>query len=184
MKKFVSKNQIIDAAINIAGEKGWEKTTVREIAKEINYSTIKIYSEFKSKEDLLKAIQIQGFMMLKSEYLKSIQFIDQREEKLIELTLAHYRFSHQQKTYYDLMFQMDGSTCSLPKEGVLANAGEPINQLLSDVAGYKVDKPLFLHWWSLAHGFIAITRMMGDNEENNNRILRALMTKFIKGIKG
>lgn len=183
MKPFLTKNEIIEAAIGIAREKGWEKTSVREISRAINYSTIKIYSEFKSKEDLLKVIQERGFVMLKNEYIKGIQSKNTSEEKLIELTISHYKFAIHQNTYYDLMFQMNGSTCALPSGKVLQNASEPIRQLLSDVAGSKVSKALFFHWWALTHGFITITRTHKTGEQESQSMLRTIIMQFVKGIK-
>ncbi|MEL7123170.1 MAG: TetR/AcrR family transcriptional regulator [Bacteroidota bacterium] len=183
MKQLIGKNEIINTALKVAKEKGWEKTSVREISKAINYSTIKIYSEFGSKDGLLRAIQEKGFMMLKNEYLRSTQSNESAEAKLIELTVAHYRFAIHQKTYYDLMFQMNGSTCSLPSGAVLQNPSKPINELLSYITGYKVDKTLFFHWWALAHGFVAITNAGKTKEEEAITMLRSIMKDFIKGIK-
>lgn len=182
MNHQINAQHIIDAALKLAAERGWEKTSVREISKAIGYSTIKIYSDFESKEGLLKAIQKQGFSLLKSEYMRSVQSADTVETKLIELTVAHYRFAVYQKTYYDLMFQMNGSTCSLPGGSVLENASLPIRELLQTIAG-KADKTLFFHWWALAHGFVAITTADKTKENEAIATLREIMKNFIKGIK-
>ena len=68
----MDKNKIIEQTIHLAQKKGWEKTSVREISKEIGYSTIKIYSDFGGKDGLLKEIQRKGFKGLKEVYLTSI----------------------------------------------------------------------------------------------------------------
>lgn len=183
MDKSISKNEIVGATLKVAEEKGWKKTSVRDISKRINYSTIKIYSEFGSKEGLLKVIQKQGFVMLKDEYLKSMDTQDSSDEKLIELTVKHFQFANQHKTYYDLMFQMNGSSGPYPSGEILKIAGKPVSQLLSEVAGYPVNKTLFFHWWALAHGFIAITNADKTKEEQALTMLRAIMKNFVKGIK-
>ena len=182
MNNQIQAQQIVEAALQIASRQGWEKTSVREISKAIGYSTIKIYSDFQNKEGLLKEIQKQGFSLLKNEYQKSVQANDNPETQLIELTVAHYRFAIHQKTYYDLMFQMNGSTCSLPGGSVLENASLPIRELLQFIAG-NVDKTLFFHWWALAHGFVAITNADKTKESEAILTLREIMKNFIKGIK-
>lgn len=183
MSKLIQAHQIIEAAVKIAAQHGWEKTSVREISKAIGYSTIKIYSDFESKEGLLKAIQKQGFSLLRNEYKRSIQAQDTAEAKLVELTLAHYRFAVRQGAYYDLMFQMNGSTCALPQSDVLENASLPIRQLLETVAG-KVDKALFFHWWALAHGFVTITQADKTREKEAIELLKVIVQQFIRGIQG
>ncbi|MEL7123286.1 MAG: TetR/AcrR family transcriptional regulator [Bacteroidota bacterium] len=183
MNKLIGKNEIIEAALTIAKKKGWEKTSVRDISKAINYSTIKIYSEFGNKEGLLQAIQRRGFVLLKDEYSKSIDTQDSNEKKLIELTVKHFQFSKQHKAYYDLMFQMNGSPCPFPSGEVLRIAGKAVSELLSEVAGYPANKVLFFNWWALAHGFIAITDADRTEEEQAITLLRDIMENFVKGIK-
>ena len=51
------KNEIIGAAWMSFMEKGYEKTTIREIAKRMGASTGIIYNYFKSKEEILKEMQ-------------------------------------------------------------------------------------------------------------------------------
>ncbi len=183
MNKQINKNEILDAAVAIAQEKGWEKTSVRDISKMISYSTIKIYSEFGNKEGLLKMIQKRGFLMLKNEYRKSIETQNTSDDKLIELTVRHFQFSKQHKVYYDLMFQMNGSPCPFPDGEVLRIAGQAVSRLLSEVAGYPTDKVLFFNWWALAHGFIAITNADKTEEEQAIVLLSGIMKNFVKGIK-
>ena len=182
MNSSIQPQDIYDAALNIASQHGWEKTSVREISKAIGYSTIKIYSDFQNKEGLLRAIQNQGFQLLKNEYQRSLQRNDDDEIRLQELTVAHYHFALKHRTYYDLMFQMNGSTCSLPESRVLEQTSLPVRSLLESIAG-KADKALFFHWWALAHGFVAITNADQTKEAEATALIRGIMRQFIKGIK-
>ena len=152
----MEKTDIIQAAIDIAQVKGWDKTSVRDISKKINYSTIKVYSDFGSKDGLLQEIQKEGFRRLRQAYVQSEAEATNADEKLVQLTVAHYRFARQHRAYYELMFQMNGSGCRMPGGGVLQTASEPIRQLIQDIHG-KVNRTLFFHWWALAHGFVIIT---------------------------
>ncbi len=54
--KEIAKNKIIQAAIKIFFKKGFHKSTMDEIAKEVGVSKATIYTYFKSKEEILKEI--------------------------------------------------------------------------------------------------------------------------------
>lgn len=50
------KQQILTAAWECFADKGYEKTTIRDIAKALNLSTGTIYTYFKSKDEMLEAL--------------------------------------------------------------------------------------------------------------------------------
>nr|NIP24878.1 TetR/AcrR family transcriptional regulator [Phycisphaerae bacterium]NIP56078.1 TetR/AcrR family transcriptional regulator [Phycisphaerae bacterium]NIS51638.1 TetR/AcrR family transcriptional regulator [Phycisphaerae bacterium]NIU09232.1 TetR/AcrR family transcriptional regulator [Phycisphaerae bacterium]NIU56893.1 TetR family transcriptional regulator [Phycisphaerae bacterium] len=50
------RQQILEAAWECFAEKGYQETTIRDIAERMNLSTGIIYSYFKGKDDLLEAI--------------------------------------------------------------------------------------------------------------------------------
>jgi len=53
------KEQILNSAIKIFGEKGFQNATIAEIAKDAGIGDATIYEYFKSKEDLLLAIPVE-----------------------------------------------------------------------------------------------------------------------------
>ncbi len=53
------KRQILNSAIKIFGEKGFQNATIAEIAKEAGIGDATIYEYFKNKEDLLLAIPVE-----------------------------------------------------------------------------------------------------------------------------
>ena len=179
----MDKTNIIEATLKLARDKGWEKVSVRDIAKEINYSTIKIYSDFGSKESLLREIQAEGFHLLKKNYEEAIAGEQDAGEQLLKLSLAHYHFARQQQVYYDLMFQLNGTNCKLPDGEMLSNTSEPVRDLLKQLHG-SLDKSLFYNWWVLAHGFVAITATyppgtLAEAEE----MLQTMIRRFIHSIR-
>ncbi len=177
----MDKKEILDKALEMAKERGWKNTSVRELSKAIGYSTIKIYSEFESKENLLLEIQRNGFEQLKLAYLNAIKSLPSDKDKLVAITIEHYNFSKKNKALYDLMFQIDGAPCSLPSRAILENTSEPIRHILTNIAG-KLDKSLFFHWWAIAHGFVNITHSEKVSEEEALEMLNSIMSNFIKGI--
>jgi AcrR family transcriptional regulator len=179
----MEKQEILEAALFIAHQKGWEKTSVREISKHIGYSTIKIYSEFDGKDGLYNAIQDSGFHLLKESYLQAIAGIDNAETQLIQLSKAHFRFALEHEKYYELMFKMGGTNCEVKDRNILFNASQPVRDAIFNICG-KVDRILFFNWWVIAHGFIVIVGSQHKMPpEEAEKMLTAMVENFIKAIK-
>ncbi len=179
----MDKREIIKASLKLADDVGWKNTSVRNIAKAIGYSTIKIYSEFQGKDGLYHAIQEEGFKMLKEAYVRTIKNIENGEDQLIRLSLAHYRFAIEQQKYYELMFKMGGTNCEVHNKNIMFEASQPIRDAIFKICG-KVDQTLFFNWYVIAHGFIVIV----GNEPKFSRqqaetMLRQMIDNFIKAIK-
>lgn len=51
-----TRGQIVDAALRLFSERGYARTTVRDIAREVGITDAAIYYHFASKRDLLKAL--------------------------------------------------------------------------------------------------------------------------------
>lgn len=66
------KQDILDAAIGIAVEKGFESLSVRKIAEQMKYSTGIIYYHFKDKQEIVKAIQMNQGKELKVRIEKAV----------------------------------------------------------------------------------------------------------------
>ncbi|MGB9980405.1 TetR/AcrR family transcriptional regulator [Methanobacterium sp.] len=69
--KEIAKNKIIQAAVKIFSEKGFHRSTMDEIAREVGVSKGTLYTYFKSKEEILKEIWItsnQNILDLKKTF--------------------------------------------------------------------------------------------------------------------
>lgn len=67
-----NKNNIIEAAKKLFESKGFETTTVDDIAKEADYSKSTVYVYFKSKDDILSAILLEHFKILRDTLKETI----------------------------------------------------------------------------------------------------------------
>ncbi|MEL7534745.1 MAG: TetR/AcrR family transcriptional regulator [Bacteroidota bacterium] len=174
--------EIIKAAVDLARKQGWSKTTVRAIAKEIGYSTIKIYSDFGNKDGLFKAIQKEGFLALRKTYDEAESAGQNPSERLISLSLAHYEFAMEHKPVYQLMFQMGGTNCDSKEEDQQFKSSQPIRDAIFELCG-KVDRTLFFNWWVIAHGFIVTVAY--DHQipkQEAKEMLSQMVQNFIKAI--
>jgi AcrR family transcriptional regulator len=59
-EKAQIRSNILDAAVTIAGKKGWEDVTIRGIAECIEFSPAAIYEHFDSKRGILSEVVLRG----------------------------------------------------------------------------------------------------------------------------
>jgi len=64
------RKEIINSAFEIFGKKGFESTTIKDIAEQANVASGSVYNYFENKEDLFKATVEEGWNDLLSEMEK------------------------------------------------------------------------------------------------------------------
>ncbi len=182
-KMKFTREEILDKTIQYATKNGWNKTSVREISKEIGYSTIKIYSEFGDKDKLLQEIQKRGFRLLRDEYVKAAILKESAEDQLVEICLAHYRFALKHARYYELMFTHNDALCKSISPNELTQAAEPVRKVIDQINPRK-SMTNFLHWFSLVHGFYEVTHQnLSKKGSEAEKLLEEIVRDFIKGIQ-
>lgn len=99
-KRKILREHILDAALNLMKEEGFQRFTARRIAKYLNASTQPIYKEFKNMDDLKENLQ---------EYVKDILeekvfqlHID--EVDLKEVCINYVQFASRQSTLFSALF--------------------------------------------------------------------------------
>lgn len=67
-----NKNNILEAATRLFETKGFETTTVDDIAKEADYSKSTVYVYFKSKDEMLATILLEHFKLLRDTFKETM----------------------------------------------------------------------------------------------------------------
>ncbi len=98
---------ILDTAMRLFLEKGYEKVTIRGIAEEIEYSPATIYLYFKDKNDILFALHTEGFERFYRRQ-QTILTIKDPWKRLRQHAKVYMSFALENPEYYDLMFIMRG----------------------------------------------------------------------------
>jgi AcrR family transcriptional regulator len=101
MKEIKSKRELnkakkealfINAAEKLFMEKGFENTSIDEVAKEAGLTKRTLYQYFQSKEDLFYAIAVQGAKELYEASIEAISKGNNALEKIRLANLAHLQF--------------------------------------------------------------------------------------------
>lgn len=101
--KIRKKEAFVEAAQRLFSEKGFENTSIDEVAKLSGLTKRTLYQYFQSKEDLFYAVALKGAQEL---YEASIAAIDQGEnarEKIRLANLAHLRFYQEHLSAFQIL---------------------------------------------------------------------------------
>ena len=154
--------RILNGARKVFLEKGYEQTSMRNIANEINYSPGSLYFYFKDKSEIFHELHREGFQLLLNQ-LKVLDKVADPFERLKANGRVFIQFAKENKDYYNLMFIVDEPT-KIPETGGFKIAQEAINQLSSVVIECKqkgrfkdMDTEYFTFMMlSLLHGICAL----------------------------
>lgn len=119
--------RILNGARKVFLAMGYEKTSIRNIASEINYSPGIIYFHFKDKSEIFEQLHAEGFKLLLSQ-LKVLSTVADPFERLKASGRVFIHFAQENKDYYNLMFMVEEEVKKASKSR-FAIAQEAINHL-------------------------------------------------------
>jgi len=99
-----TKQKLIDTTKQIIDTGGIHSVSMREIGSKIQLSRSATYRHFKNKEDLLAAIVLENFKMLKKGICDLINETDDSILNLEAILKYYYDFGVRHPEYYRLMF--------------------------------------------------------------------------------
>src|SRR5256885_14110070 len=80
---------IVAAARELAEAEGWEAVTTRRLAERVEYSQPVLYSHFKGKADIVRAVALEGFADLAAELSSARTAADSPAAALRALAAAY-----------------------------------------------------------------------------------------------
>ncbi|RZS97279.1 TetR/AcrR family transcriptional regulator [Cecembia calidifontis] len=156
---------ILGAARNLFFKHGFEKTSIRNIAEQIEYSPGIIYHYFKDKNEIFHALHQEGFQNLKHK-MESVMNIADPMGRLKAMGKNYVLFALENPVIYDLMF-----TLKAPMEHILEEEdkswkeGETVFEMLKKnvrecmlngyFRGQTADATTYTIWATL-HGLVSL----------------------------
>lgn len=159
------RQRILDAAKVLFLKEGYEATSIRKIAAVIEFSPTTIYLYYKDKNDIIYALQKEGFKLLQTKFA-ALANVDHPFERLKAMGRTYIQFSIENREFYELMFVMKepleflGNVCKDGEDEQWEEGKEAFDFLVYTIAecqraGYftKHDTNMFsLLVWSTVHG--------------------------------
>lgn len=167
------RTSILDAARSLFVERGIEATSMREIAKKINYSATTLYHHFADKEALLQAVCDEDFLALASG-MRDIMQLPNLVDRIQALSKGYAMFALQHPNHYRLMFMTPRAPCNLETTKIQqGNTEQDAYAQLTLVVKEAFDAGLFrpemTHFeliaqtlWASTHGVCSLEIALGN----------------------
>lgn len=150
----ITKEEIINAAIKIIKEHGYEKLNARSLAKELGCSVQPIFREFSGMEDLKKTVMAEVVEIYSKYFFDSMS----KEDSLIGLEMAYIRFAQEQKNLFRLIYMSDRIGISGAGEFTGVGINYEVVKAMADMTGLSLEKAASLYTGTFfaAHGIAAL----------------------------
>jgi AcrR family transcriptional regulator len=189
--KEETRINILDAALQIVKEEGWQALSMRKIADAIEYTAPIIYEYYSSKEALLLELTRKGYLIL-SKDLQEAQGKHRLPHKQLEaMWLAYWNFAFANKELYQVMFGVQMNCCcdlvqSLPESETPSVMFSKVIAEIMNIQDLDNDQICMKYYtfWSVIHGLISINiTSRGSSDEINRQVLKDAIAGIIHSMK-
>ena len=187
--KEETKSNILEAALEIVKEDGWQALSMRKIADKIEYTAPIIYEYFENKEGILLELTRQGYIILNRDVKQAMEKEADAASQLKAMWIAYWDFAFAHREYYQLMYGVEMNCCY--RKQTFAEADQTIrlfyDKIKEVMTAENPDEDLICRkhytFWSIIHGLISINLVnRGRGQEMNEHILQDALKGIIKYI--
>ncbi|XZF14911.1 TetR/AcrR family transcriptional regulator [Chitinophagaceae bacterium MMS25-I14] len=191
--KEETRCKILDAALQIAKEEGWQALSMRKIADLIEYTAPIIYEYFDNKDAILRALTRKGYMILSKEMDAARKKHRLPAKQMEAIWLAYWNFAFAEKELYQLMFGIQMNCCEIEMQNQVPEAETPYDIVTSVIVQLMNTKDpdedtvcmKYYTLWSVVHGLVSINIVRkGATDEINQQILRDAIIGITRSISG
>jgi AcrR family transcriptional regulator len=152
------KRQLVNAALELLGERGPDAVRIRDVAARAGCSTMGVYTRFGSKDGLFDELFRLGFRRLTDELAALVPSADPRAN-VVQLMLAYRRAALDNPALYGVMLERAMPDFT-PSRAARIEALEPYHLLVEAVgrcpiASLDADTAAYFVWCT-AHGLVSI----------------------------
>ena len=189
--KEETKYNILDAALQIVKEEGWQALSMRKIADVIEYTAPIIYEYFSNKEAILLELTRKGFLILAKDLEEAKAKHRLPGKQLEAMWVAYWNFAFANKELYQVMFGVSTNCGSCEMVNTMPEAGAPwemFSEVIGEAMGIEdLDAEVictkYYTFWSVVHGLVSINILSrGFSDEVNHQVLKDAITSIIKNL--
>ncbi len=177
-KYMFTKEEILNAALDLTREKGFDSVTARALGAQLGSSSRPVFSYFKNMADLK-----EGVIGVADKVFQSYLEMDMAEGKYPPYKasgMAYIRFAREERELFKLLFMRDRS--NEKKKHKSSEMDMLVELICKQVAITKEEALLFyLEMWAYVHG-IAVMLATGYLDWSENLVSQAL-TDVYQGLK-
>jgi AcrR family transcriptional regulator len=167
------RTSILDAARTLFVERGIEAVSMREIARQINYSATTLYHHFADKEALLQAVCDEDFLKL-ARGMREVMQLPNLIERIQALGKGYAMFALQHPSHYRLMFMTPRTPCNLDatkiqQGNIEQDAYAQLKLVVKEAFDADLFRPEISHYelvaqtlWASTHGVCSLEIALGN----------------------
>ena len=186
--KEETRINILDAALQIVKEEGWQALSMRKIADVIEYTAPIIYEYFSNKEAIILELTRKGFLILSRDMEEALQKHKSHDKQLEAMWLAYWNFAFTERELYQVMFGVNTNCCEMAK--IIPESELPYDHIagvIEKIMGTPTEDEVcikYFTFWSVIHGLISINLLQrGRSDEMNHEVLITAINGIIRSLK-
>ncbi|WP_100332601.1 TetR/AcrR family transcriptional regulator [Bacillus xiapuensis] len=183
VEQELTREMIMEAARDLFIENGYRHTSMRQIAKKLNYSHGAIYYHFKNKAALFFALVEANFSSL-NEMLEEVMASSlSAEEKLENVLLGFIEYGMTNQSDYEIMFLIQDKELKRYTENAPDASYERFAAAIRELCPGQVTlKDTWLLFLSL-HGFVTMYCRSGQTMADVEELAQAHVKFLLKAIR-
>jgi AcrR family transcriptional regulator len=189
--KEETRINILDAALQIVKEEGWQALSMRKIADVIEYTAPIIYEYFANKDAILLELTRKGYLILAKNLQEAKEAHQLPEKQLEAMWVAYWNFAFDNQQLYQVMFGIQmNCCCDMVKSMTEAQApailfSDVIREVMPDKnPTFEAVCTKYYTFWSVVHGLISINLVSrGYSDDINRQVLMDAITGIIVSTK-
>lgn len=182
-RKGLSKDKVVEAAMEFIEEKGYKEFTVRELAVRLNIKAASLYNYIDNMEELNCEVAQRAIAELKALQERAAEG-KERDAALLALALAYREFVQQRPQLYKVIMQLP----DMEAHNILATGAETIAPLMAVLNMYKISDVARMQYQrilrSVMHGFadLEVAGYFAHFPVNNDESYRLAINNIIKNL--
>ena len=177
-KAKVSKEDIVNAAVEIVRTSGAEALNARTVAAKLDCSTQPVFSNFASMEQLRLAVVEQADRLCDSYIAREVE--QGRYPAYKASGIAYIRFAKEEKELFKLLYMRDRTGEQFPTQMEISPRMMPIVQGATGMQDEKM-RLFHLEMWACVHGIA--TMFATGFLDMDWTLVSAMLTDFYQGMR-
>lgn len=154
VRKGLSKEAVVAAAVKLIEENGYENFSMRSLADRLGVKTASLYNHISGAEELYTETGLFALRLYRRLLLESAESA-QGDEAVYALADAYRRFARGHRELYKVIMRIP----KVPDAVLGEAAAQIIDPVVAALSGFGIDKPDIMHWQrilrSIMHGFVS-----------------------------
>ncbi len=169
------RGEILDAAVSLYAEKGWDAVTMDQVARSARLSRALLYVYFRDKEELLYGIGERALEVLRERFAGALAGHTTGYEQVLAIGRAYMDYAVEFPHYFDVCARFQAHSVSPDpgsNEGACAVAGDAalgvvVRAITTGLADRSIrqdiGEPMLLavSLWAFTHGIIQLAMAKG-----------------------